>query len=107
MKTILRKKFSEEVINERLVVHKGNILDLEGLDNIFKMYEDKKTPIDGIMHFAAKKAIGESYQKPMLYYENNVIGSMNLFKMMEKHKDCKNFVFSSSAGIYGNKDNCK
>lgn len=59
------------------------------------------------MHFAAKKAIGESYEKPILYYENNVIGSMNLFKMMQKHKDCKNFVFSSSAGIYGNKDNCK
>jgi UDP-glucose 4-epimerase len=59
------------------------------------------------MHFAAKKAIGESYEFPMMYYENNVIGSINLFKMMEKHKDCKKFIFSSTAGIYGNKDNCK
>lgn len=59
------------------------------------------------MHFAAKKAIGESYDFPMLYYENNVIGSINLFKMMEKHKNCINFIFSSTAGIYGNKDNCK
>lgn len=58
------------------------------------------------MHFAAKKAIGESYAKPMLYYENNVVGSMNLFRLMEKYKDCKNFIFSSTAGVYGDKDNC-
>ena len=58
MKIILRKKFSEEVINQRIHVHQGNILDLEALDNVFKIYEDKQTPIDGIMHFAAKKAIG-------------------------------------------------
>jgi len=38
------------------------------------------------MHFAAKKAIGESFEKPMEYYENNVVGSINLIKMMEKHK---------------------
>ena len=58
IKTILRKKFDEEVINSRISVYKIDILDLEGLDNLFKMFEDKQTPIDGIMHFAAKKAIG-------------------------------------------------
>lgn len=57
------------------------------------------------MHFAAKKAIGESMKEPLLYYENNLVGSMNLFKMMEKY-DCKNFIFSSTAGVYGDKDNC-
>jgi len=71
------------------------------------LYREKNEPIDGIMHFAAKKAIGESFLKPMDYYENNVIGSMNLFKMMEDHPECKNFVFSSTAGVYGDKDNCK
>lgn len=59
------------------------------------------------MHFAAKKAIGESYAKPMIYYENNVVGSMNLFRLMEKYKSCKNFIFSSTAGVYGDKDNCQ
>ena len=40
-----------------------------------------------------------------MYYENNLVGSMNLFKMMEKY-NCKNFIFSSTAGVYGDKDNC-
>ena len=43
--------------------------------------------------------------KPIMYFENNLAGSMNLFKMMEKY-DCKNFIFSSTAGVYGDKDNC-
>jgi UDP-glucose 4-epimerase len=86
--------------------HHGNILDLEFLDGIFKQYLEKGEPIDAIMHFAAKKAIGESFAKPILYYENNVVGSMNLFKLMEKYTHCKNFIFSSTAGVYGDKDNC-
>ena len=40
-----------------------------------------------------------------MYYENNLVGSLNLAKMMEKY-DCKNFIFSSTAGVYGDKDNC-
>ena len=40
-----------------------------------------------------------------MYYENNLVGSLNLFKMMEKY-DCKRFIFSSTAGVYGDKDNC-
>lgn len=43
--------------------------------------------------------------EPIMYYENNLVGSLNLFKMMEKY-DCKNFIFSSTAGVYGDKDNC-
>ena len=58
------------------------------------------------MHFAALKAVGESYQKPLEYFENNVAGSINLFKMMEKYTTCKYFIFSSTAGVYGDKDNC-
>ena len=87
--------------------HQGNILDLPFLEGLFKSYKESNEPIDGIMHFAAKKAIGESFQKPMMYYENNVVGSMNLFKMMEQFKECKSFIFSSTAGVYGDLDNCK
>jgi len=57
------------------------------------------------MHFAALKAVAESVLKPILYFENNIVGSSNLFKMMEKY-DCKNFIFSSTAAVYGDKDNC-
>lgn len=82
-----------------------NILDLSALDDLFSKKKDEGKPIDGIMHFAAKKAIGESMKEPLMYYENNLVGSMNLFKMMEKY-ECKNFIFSSTAGVYGDKDNC-
>jgi len=43
---------------------------------------------------------------PLTYFETNVVGSMNMVKMMEKY-DCKNFIFSSTATTYGDKDNCK
>lgn len=81
-------------------------MDLPFLDGVFQQYVERGEPIDAIMHFAAKKAIGESFAKPMLYYENNVVGSMNLFKLMEKYPHCKSFIFSSTAGVYGDKDNC-
>lgn len=58
------------------------------------------------MHFAAYKAVGESFQHPLMYYENNLVGSINLFKMMEKYTECKNFIFSSSCSIYGDLDSC-
>jgi UDP-glucose 4-epimerase len=106
IKLILISKLTSEQIESRLQFKQGNILDLPFLDSVFSEQLSKGTPIDAIMHFAAKKAIGESFAKPMDYYENNVVGSMNLFNMMEKYKDCKNFIFSSTAGVYGDKDNC-
>ncbi len=56
------------------------------------------------MHFAAKKCVGESFEIPMEYFENNFVGSMNLFKIMEKYKTCTNFIFSSSCSVYGDKN---
>ncbi len=55
--------------------------------------------IDGVVHFAGLKSVGESYEKPFEYYENNVIGSKNLFEVMEKY-GVKNIIFSSSATVY-------
>jgi UDP-glucose 4-epimerase len=106
IKQILISKFTIEEIEKRIQFYKGNILDIDFLDKVFVNRKEEGNPIDGIMHFAAKKAIGESFSKPIDYYENNVVGSMNLFKMMEKHKECTNFIFSSTAGVYGDKDNC-
>lgn len=82
IKTILSKLLTQSQIEKRLRFHQGSILDVAFLDGIFRLYREKGEAIDGVMHFAAKKAIGESYQLPLEYYENNVVGSINLFKVM-------------------------
>ena len=57
-------------------------------------------PITAVVHFAGLKAVGESTEKPLLYYDNNVAGSLNLFEVMTEF-NVKNIVFSSSATVYG------
>lgn len=86
IKTITNKDFTfyeEDVCNE------------EALEEIFT-----KEKIDAVIHFAAYKAVGESVKKPIMYYENNLISTLKLLKVMQKH-NCKRFVFSSSATVYG------
>lgn len=75
--------------------HKADIRNLEALRSVFK---DSK--FDAVMHFAGLKAVAESVEKPELYYENNVGGSLNLLKCM-KEFGVKNIIFSSSATVYG------
>ncbi len=78
--------------------HKGNICDEKFLDDIFSKYD-----IEAVIHFAGLKAVGESVEKPITYYENNVGGTVNLLKAMNK-ANVKNIVFSSSATVYGDPD---
>ena len=78
--------------------------DLREKDKILKVFEDAKlsgTEINGVIHFAGLKAVGESVRNPLLYWDCNLIGSINLFQAMEAN-NCKTIVFSSSATIYGN-----
>ncbi len=77
---------------------KGDIRDVGFLDKIFTTY-----PIDRIIHFAAKKAVGESVEKPLLYYDVNVSGLINLLEVAEKYNTQK-LVFSSSCTVYGQPD---
>lgn len=72
-----------------------DIRDSEGMDRIFK--ENK---IEAVIHFAGLKAVGESCQKPMEYYDNNIGGTVKLCQVM-RDNNCKNIVFSSSATVYG------
>lgn len=72
-----------------------DMLDFEGTSRIFK--ENK---IDAVIHFAGLKAVGESCEKPLEYYHNNVGGTINLIRAM-KENECKKIVFSSSATVYG------
>ncbi len=83
-----------------LTFEKGDIRDKKFLENIFSSESNLDEPIDGVIHFAGLKSLSESIQNPILYWENNVMGSLNLFKTMEKF-NCRTLVFSSSASIYG------
>ena len=85
----------EKITGLRPVFYEADILDKESLDRIFD-----KEDIEAVIHFAGLKAVGESVEKPLLYYENNISGTINLLKSMNKHS-CKNIIFSSSATVYG------
>ncbi len=74
----------------------GNYVDL---DNVFKQYPD----IVGVIHFAASKAVGESVEKPLLYYRNNIGSLITLLEVMKMHQ-VQNLVFSSSCTVYGQPD---
>ncbi len=76
----------------------GDIRIREQLEAVFNNFK-----IDGVIHFAGLKAVGESVQKPLEYYDNNVNGSRMLLSVMKQY-NCKNFIFSSSATVYGEPD---
>ena len=75
--------------------YKADLLDIDAVEKVFC-----ENQIDAVIHFAGLKAVGESVAKPMLYYHNNITGTLNLCKVMSRH-NCKKIVFSSSATVYG------
>ena len=84
------------ITNKDFTFYTADLLDRASLEQIFT-----ENQIDAVVHFAGLKAVGESVEKPLLYYHNNVSGSINLFETMAKYK-VKRIVFSSSATVYGN-----
>ena len=89
----------EKVSGIRPVFEKLDCLDFAGLDAVFAKYKG----IKAIIHFAASKAVGESVQKPLLYYRNNLVSLINLLELMPKH-GVEGIVFSSSCTVYGQPD---
>jgi len=87
----------EDITKKRVEFFKG---DLRNIEDLQKVLEN----IDGVIHFAAYKNALESLEKPLEYFNNNVIGTYKLLKVM-KEKDVKKIVFSSSAAVYGNPRN--
>lgn len=71
--------------------------DLRNISDLEQVFAENS--IDAVIHFAGLKAVGESCEKPQEYYENNIVGSMNLTKVMEKY-NCRDIIFSSSATVY-------
>lgn len=88
----------EKITGQKIKFYQNSILDAETLDKIFN-----ENHIDCVIHFAGLKAVGESVEKPLEYYDNNLIGTLTLLNKMKKF-NCKNLVFSSSATVYGGKD---
>jgi len=85
----------ETITGKRPVFYKVDLLDLDSLNIVLKKHN-----IESVIHFAGLKAVGESVEKPMLYYHNNLTGTLNLTKVMSDN-NCKKIVFSSSATVYG------
>lgn len=77
-----------------------DLVDREKTLDFFNRHQD----ISGVIHFAALKAVGESVEKPVLYYKNNIFSLINLLEGMNLHS-ISNFVFSSSCTVYGQPDN--
>ncbi|MBP7345498.1 MAG: UDP-glucose 4-epimerase GalE [Sediminibacterium sp.] len=81
---------------------KNYTVDLKNFDETRAVFQEN-IDIDGIIHFAAYKAVGESVEEPLRYYENNMFGLINLLKCVQEF-GVPNFVFSSSCTVYGNPD---
>lgn len=88
-----------ELVGEEVYIYNGSCQDAELLTTIFDVHD-----IEGIIHFAAYKAVGESVKDPLMYYENNIGSLMSILRCIEVF-GVKNFVFSSSCSVYGDHPN--
>ena len=86
----------EQITGIRPAFEKVDCCDKQALEAVFAKYKD----IKGIIHFAASKAVGESVEKPLLYYRNNIVSLLNLLELMPVY-GVKGFIFSSSCTVYG------
>lgn len=86
----------EKITGVRPAFEKVDLRDKNAAEAVFAKYPE----IEGIIHFAASKAVGESVQKPLLYYRNNIVSLVNLLELMPKY-NVKGIIFSSSCTVYG------
>ncbi|WP_066633772.1 UDP-glucose 4-epimerase GalE [Desulfolucanica intricata] len=85
----------KQITGKEVTFYKIDVTDEAAVDSIFSTHH-----IDGVIHFAGLKAVGESVEKPLAYYYNNIVSTMVLAKACQKY-EVKRFVFSSSATVYG------
>ncbi len=88
----------EQLTGKKPKFHQVDLLDKEALDKIFS-----ENHFDAVIHFAGLKAVGESVEQPLRYYQNNITGTVNLLESMQVN-DTKKIIFSSSATVYGVQD---
>lgn len=89
---------AEKILGKKISLVKGDTRDEIALQGLFDSYK-----IDSVIHFAGLKAVGESVEQPLNYYDNNISGTIKLCEVMKKN-GCKKIVFSSSATVYGDPD---
>jgi UDP-glucose 4-epimerase len=94
-KRVVFDRLRELAPGSSLAFHQGDLRDEKALDRAFS-----SAPIQAVVHFAGLKAVGESVEKPLLYYDNNVGGTVKLLEAMARHR-VRRMVFSSSATVYG------
>lgn len=92
------KDIVEKITGKNINFYEGDLVNFEDIDKVFK-----NEKIDAVIHFASLKAVGESVEKPLEYYNNNIIGTLNLLTSMRNH-NVKKFIFSSSATVYGDSE---
>ncbi len=102
IKLIFSKKNLD--ISNKLFFFQGDLRDKKFIDSVFENVKLKGNSIDGVIHFAGLKAVADSVNYPIEYWDNNVLGSINLFKSMIEN-NCKTIIFSSSAVVYGKTNN--
>lgn len=85
----------QEIIKDDVIVYNGACQDAELLEGIFEAHD-----IEGIIHFAAYKSVGESVENPLQYYDNNLGSLLSILRFIEDF-NVKSFVFSSSCSVYG------
>ncbi len=85
----------EKISGKKITFYKADMVDKEAIRAIFEKHH-----FDAVVHFAGLKAVGESVAKPLFYYQNNLIGTLNLCELMAEY-GCKRMIFSSSATVYG------
>lgn len=90
----------ERITGKKPIFEKLELRDKKAVQDFFKKYED----IAGVIHFAASKAVGESVENPLLYYENNINTLVYLLQELQQ-KEAANFIFSSSCTVYGQAEN--
>lgn len=88
--------YIEQITNKKVFFYENDVCDKDALKTIFKEHK-----IDAIIHFAGYKAVGESVQKPLMYYRNNIDSTLNLLEVADEF-NVKKIAFSSSATVYGN-----
>lgn len=93
--TVEAIKRVEKIINKKIDLIRGDIRNKASLENLFSTYN-----IDSVIHFAGLKSVGESVERPIEYYNNNINGTLILLEIMKKF-NCKKIIFSSSATVYG------
>ena len=90
----------EKKVEQKIIFIKGDLRKKSTIDEVFEKFTKNNLRIDAVMHFGGLKSVSESTENPISYWDNNVIGTINLLNIMAKY-ECYKIVFSSSATVYG------